>query len=105
MHKVTGVSTMTSDDLQGYLSVAHTLNHSNSTGGYNGETNLTVSRDNAFLLQAYRDQLLAANATTFTFGKIFTAIPRTNLETYARQTLSMPACRARSARATSGTLP
>ena len=55
------------DDLHGYLSVAHTLNHSNSTGGFNGETNLTISRNNAYLLQTYRDQLTSSQCHDFQF--------------------------------------
>lgn len=38
-------------------------------------TGLTMSRDNAFLPAAYRTQLVNANQTTFTFGKILSQEP------------------------------
>jgi iron complex outermembrane receptor protein len=39
---------------------------------------VTLSRDNVFLPAAYRDQLAAANQTTFTLGKLIQTAPRLN---------------------------
>ena len=75
------------DDLRGYFTVVNTVNHSIGTANNFNNTNLTISRDNAYLLPQYRTALVNANQTTFSFGKIFTAIPRNQLETYSRQWL------------------
>ena len=72
-----------------YLSVADTLNHSVGTADYYSNTGLTISRDNAFLLPQYRTALTNAGVSTFALGKIFTSIPRAQLETYNRQVLIM----------------
>jgi iron complex outermembrane receptor protein len=39
---------------------------------------VTISRDNAFLASSYRDQLAAANQSTFTLGKLIQGAPRLN---------------------------
>jgi outer membrane receptor protein involved in Fe transport len=75
------------DTMHGYVSAADTLNHSTAVGAQYANAALSISRDNAYLLQAYKDQLTTAGQTQFTFGKIFTGLPRNTLETYSRQLL------------------
>jgi outer membrane receptor protein involved in Fe transport len=75
------------DNLHGYLMVADVMNHSIGLGGYFASNNLSMRRDNAFLLPQYQAQLTTANQTTFTFGKIFSGFPRGQVETYSKQIL------------------
>ena len=67
------------DNVHGYVMVADALNKSVSTGGYFSQ-NRTFSRDNAFLLPQYRNQLIAANMTTFNVSRSFTDIARGRIE-------------------------
>jgi outer membrane receptor protein involved in Fe transport len=73
------------DDLHSYFTVTDTLNHSVAKGINYNSTSLVINRDNAFLLPAYQAQMAAANQTSLSFGKIFTDIPRGEVETYAKQ--------------------
>ena len=75
------------DDVHFYTSVAYTDNHSIGIGDYYANQAFTISRDNGYLLPAYRTALGAA--TSFSMGKIFTAFPRGELETNATQLLNV----------------
>jgi outer membrane receptor protein involved in Fe transport len=76
-----------SDNVHGSLSAADTLNHSFGNGGYYNNNNLTLSRDNAYLLPQYRTAMVNANQTTFALGKSFSSFPRSQLESFSRQLL------------------
>jgi outer membrane receptor protein involved in Fe transport len=65
-----------SDDIQFYVEGAANFKRNGIWGQQLTLTNVTLSRDNAFLASAYRDQLVNAGQSTFTYGKIITTAPR-----------------------------
>jgi iron complex outermembrane receptor protein len=66
------------DTTHGYVEVAGNLKRNEFYANWPGLNGVTLSRDNAFLPSAYRDQLAAANQATFTLGKIIQTAPRLN---------------------------
>ena len=75
------------DHIHFYASAAYTDNHSVGTGNWYSNTSLTISRQNAFLAPAYVTALTNAGQDRFTFGKMFTGLPRSELVADARQFL------------------
>ncbi|MCS0631161.1 TonB-dependent receptor [Telluria mixta] len=67
-----------SDTTRGYVEVAGNLKRNAFYANWPLLNGVTISRDNAFLPTAYRDQLLAANQATFTLGKVIQTAPRMN---------------------------
>jgi hypothetical protein len=67
-----------SDTTHGYVEVAGNLKRNEFHANWPLLNGVTLSRDNAFLPPAYRDQLVAANQTTFTLGKVIETAPRMN---------------------------
>jgi iron complex outermembrane receptor protein len=74
------------DNVHFYVSAAYTANHSIGTGNWYSNTALTIGRNNAFLSPA--TVLAMGAAPSFSFGKIFTSIPRSEMEANATQFLT-----------------
>jgi iron complex outermembrane receptor protein len=66
------------DALHGYLEFAGNKKRNEIYSTWQTLNNVTISAQNAFLPQAYRTQLAAANQSTFTFGKFIQTAPRLN---------------------------
>jgi outer membrane receptor protein involved in Fe transport len=67
------------DTVHGYLEASATDNRTENFGAYNALLNgATVSASNPFLAQSYRDQLAAANVSSFNVAKVFADAPRIN---------------------------
>jgi iron complex outermembrane receptor protein len=66
------------DTTSGYVEVAGNLKRNEFFANWPWLNGVTLSRDNAFLPSAYRSQLVAANQTTFTLGKLIQTAPRLN---------------------------
>jgi outer membrane receptor protein involved in Fe transport len=66
------------DTTRGYVEVAGNLKRNEFFGNSLWLNGVTISRDNAFLPSVYRDQLVAANQTTFALGKMIQTAPRIN---------------------------
>jgi iron complex outermembrane receptor protein len=75
-----------SDSIKFYASAAYTENDSLGIGNYYSQQNLAISRSNAFLLPQYVTAMGAASS--FNLGKIFTALPRSEMEAESRQLLT-----------------
>jgi outer membrane receptor protein involved in Fe transport len=67
-----------SDTTHGYVEVAGNLKRNEFFANWPLLNGVTISRDNAFLPADYRNQLLAANQSTFTLGKLIQTAPRFN---------------------------
>lgn len=67
-----------SESTHGYIEVAGNLKRNEFAANWPLLNGVTISRDNAFLPATYRNQLLAANQTSFTLGKLIETAPRFN---------------------------
>jgi iron complex outermembrane recepter protein len=72
------------DTVHGYFMASDALNDSVATNGYFGNQS-TLSRDNAYLLPQYRNQLITSSQTTFTFSKNYTGFPRNQIDTRSNE--------------------
>jgi iron complex outermembrane receptor protein len=66
------------DTTHGYVEVAGNLKRNEFFANWPLLNGVTISRDNAFLPSSYRNQLVAANQSNFTFGKVIQTAPRLN---------------------------
>jgi iron complex outermembrane receptor protein len=74
-----------SDSIKAYASVAYTRNHSIGVGNWVANTALQIQKTNAFLPAAVVTGMGAG--TNFNLGKVFTDIPRGELEATSQQSL------------------
>jgi outer membrane receptor protein involved in Fe transport len=66
-----------SDTVHGYVEGSYTDNSTRNFGAYNALLNgATLSASNPFLAQTYRNQLAAANVTSFNVARVFADAPR-----------------------------
>lgn len=68
-----------SDTVHGYVEGSYTDNRTQNFGAYNALLNgVTLSAANPFLAQTYRNQLAAANVSSFSVARVFADAPRIN---------------------------
>ncbi|WP_206243517.1 TonB-dependent receptor [Novosphingobium terrae] len=64
------------DAIHGYVEGSYTSNHTANYGTYNFVNNITLSATNAYLPAAYQAQTAAGGASSFTYSRMFSDLPR-----------------------------